>query len=140
MPNYFNGDIREAADSEFEALLGYPIPPADYPTPRRLSWDSTLEDATQSPFGRLLVKIIDLATPVVQNVLGDSIGDTTTVIESLFEMPIRTMAQWSGGFLNAPMAEALVSIFNEENYLRSAWELVKGGAMAAKKAWDLGRE
>jgi len=133
LPSYDSGDIKEASDAEFEALLGYPLPTAGYEGPRRLGRDATLEDAQQSGFGRLLKKIIDLATPIAVKLLGDAIGDPASSIESVFEMPMRTIAQWSGGFLTAEMLDALVSIFNEEKLLCSFLTLVKGGCGAVKK-------
>ena len=133
LPSYASGDIHQAGDDEFEALLGYPLPPANYPAPRRLGWDATLEDAQQSKFGRVLMKIARMALPVMEKVLGESFGDAATQAESAFEMPLRTIAEWSGGFLSADMLDALVSIFNEEKYLQSICTLVKGGAQAVKK-------
>ena len=133
LASYENALVHEVSDAEFEALLGHPIPPANHAVPRRLDLDANLEDAQQSKFGRVLTKIVGMAMPVMEKVLGEAIGDATTMIESAFEMPIRTIAQWSGGFIDRPMADALVSIFNEENYLKSICELVKGAGRAVKK-------
>jgi hypothetical protein len=66
--------------------------------------------------------------------LGDALGDTAAQIESAFEMPIRTIAEWSSGFLDRPMAEALISIFNQENYLQYVCALARGVGRAVKKA------
>ena len=134
LPAYENGLVHGAGDAEFEALLGHPLPPADYAAPRRLDLNANLEDAQQSKFGRVFTKIVRLAIPVAEKFLGETLGDAETMLESVFDMPIRTIAQWSGGFLDRRMAEALVSIFNEENYCRAICELVKGAGRAVKKA------
>jgi len=130
LPSYENGLVHAVSEAEFEALLGYPLPPANFPVPRRLDLDATLDDARQSPFGRLISKIIHWATPMAAKIVGDSFGEAETQINSVFEMPIRTIAQWSGGFIDRPMANALVSIFNREKYLRSICALVKGAGRA----------
>ena len=134
LPSYESAQVHTVSDAEFEALLGYPLPQADYAVPRRLDLDATLDDARQSPFGRLIHKLVHWAMPAMAKVMGDSFGDAAVQIESAFEMPIRTIAEWSGGFLDRPMAEALISIFNRENYLQSICALAKGVGRAVKKA------
>ncbi|MDR2687046.1 MAG: glycoside hydrolase family 3 C-terminal domain-containing protein, partial [Oscillospiraceae bacterium] len=133
LPSYESGLVHGAGDAEFEALLGHPLPPANYAAPRRLDLNANLEDAQQSKFGRVLTKIVRMAIPVAEKFLGEALGDAEMLIQSAFEMPMRSIAQWSGGFLDRPMAEALVSIFNEENYLRSICELIKGAGRAVKR-------
>jgi beta-glucosidase len=134
LPSYENAQVHTVSDAEFEALLGFPLPPADYPSPRRLTLDATLGDARQSPFGRLIFKLVHWATPMAAKAMGGSFGDAETQIEGAFEMPIRTIGEWSGGFLDRPMAEALISIFNRENYLQSICSLARGVGRAVKKA------
>jgi len=134
LPSYENAQVHAVGDAEFEALLGFSLPPADYASPRRLNLDATLTDAQQSPFGRVILKIMRLAIPVMEKVLGEAFGDAATQVESAFEMPIRTIAEWSGGFFDRPMAEALISIFNQEDYLQSICEMAKGLGRAVKKA------
>jgi len=133
LPSYESALVHTAGDAEFEALLGHPLPPADFESPRRLGLDATLTDAKQSPFGQVIFKIITMAIPVAEKLLGEALGDAQSMIESAFEMPIRTIAQWSGGFLDRPMAEALVSIFNRENYCKAVWEMAKGVGRVVRK-------
>ena len=133
LPAYENALVHEVGDAEFEALLGHPLPPTDYTAPRRLDLNANLDDAQQSKFGRVFTKIVRLAIPVAEKFLGETLGDAETMIESVFDMPIRTIAQWSGGFLDRRMAEALVSIFNEENYCQAICDLVKGAGRAVKR-------
>jgi beta-glucosidase len=133
LPSYTAGQAQQVSTAEFEALLGFALPPADLPVPRRLTLDSTIEDAQQSPAGRLLRLLIDHALPLAQLIMGDSIGDLTNTVASTVEMPVHTIAQWSGGFVDAEMADAIVSIFNQEHYLQSLFALAKGGVRAVKK-------
>ncbi|MCL2446633.1 MAG: glycoside hydrolase family 3 C-terminal domain-containing protein [Oscillospiraceae bacterium] len=132
LPCYAQGLVHAIPDCEFEAVLGHEIPLANFPSPRTLTWDSTLEDAQQSPFGRLLMKIIDIAFPIVAGIAKDTIGDASGMKDAVTEMPVRSIAMWSGGLIDRRMVEALVSIFNEEEYLRSACELIAGGVRAVK--------
>ncbi|MDR2753395.1 MAG: glycoside hydrolase family 3 C-terminal domain-containing protein [Oscillospiraceae bacterium] len=134
LPAYRSGQIAGVGAEEFERVLGFTLPAADCPAPCRLGLDSTIEDAArQSPLGRLLFKIISYAQPVAQAITGNAIGDISSALESIPEMPIRTIAMWSDGLVNAEMVDAIVSMFNEEHYLRSIATLAKGGARALKK-------
>ncbi|MCL2194761.1 MAG: glycoside hydrolase family 3 C-terminal domain-containing protein [Oscillospiraceae bacterium] len=133
LPCYAQGLVHAIPDSEFEAVLGHAIPPANFASPRELTWDSTLEDATQSPFGRVIAKIIDFAFPIVCSIAQDTIGDASGMKDTVMEMPVRSIAMWSGGLIDRRMVNALVSIFNEEAYLKSICDLVCGGVRAVKK-------
>jgi len=133
LPSYESGEAHGVSDAEFEALLGRPLPPANLEVPRRLNWDATLEDAQQSKLGRLLMKIITKGLPIGQKLLGDAIGDISGAVEGFLEIPVRSIAEWSGGLFTADMLDAVVSIFNEEKYLQSICALAKGGYQAVKK-------
>ncbi|MCL2106773.1 MAG: glycoside hydrolase family 3 C-terminal domain-containing protein [Oscillospiraceae bacterium] len=132
LPAYQSGEVQQAPAEEFEALLGFPLPPTHPQLPQRLGLDHTIEDARQGRPGRFLYKAVKGVMPLVAKKM-EGLGDTEALIDSVFEMPVRTIALWSGGMLTADMAEALVSIFNEEKYLRSIYTLLKGGAKAVKK-------
>jgi len=132
LPCYAQGLVHAIPDCEFEAVLGHEIPPTNWPVPREMTWDCSIEDAQQSPFGRLLMKIIDFAFPIVAGIAKDTIGDASGMMDAVVEMPVRSIAMWSGGLIDRRMVDALVSIFNEEEYLRSACVLICGGMRAVK--------
>ncbi|MDR0530479.1 MAG: glycoside hydrolase family 3 C-terminal domain-containing protein [Oscillospiraceae bacterium] len=133
LPHYFAGLAHEIGNEEFEAVLGYPLPPANYESPRRLNWDATLEDAQQSKFGRLLMKIISKGLPLAQAMAGDGLGDVSGFIESASEMPIRSIAQWASKFMTARMVDAIVSLYNDEHILSSLWIVAKEGVRSFLK-------
>ena len=132
LPSYGQGLVHSIPDEEFRVVLGHEIPPANLPVPRRLDWDSTIEHAQQSPFGRVLMKIINFAFPIVSEIAGDTIGDASGMLEAVIEMPVRSIAMWSGGLFDRDMVDALVSIFNQEQYLKSFCTLACGGYRAVK--------
>jgi len=127
LSNYFSGNVHHVSDAEFEALLGYPIPPSHYPVPRRMTLDSTLEDAQQGKCGRVIMRVIQLALPFIQKAAGEAVGDTSGFVEAAAEMPVRSLASWASFVIDAPMADAIVSLFNDEKILCSLFTLVKGG-------------
>ena len=134
LPSYENGLAHAVSDAEFEAVLGYVPPPTDHAVPRRLDLNATLEDAQQSKFGRVLSKVIKWGLGQAKKHVGDSLGDVDGMLDSAFEMPIRAVAQWSAGFIDRSMANALISLFNEEDHWKSACTLLKGVGRAVKRA------
>ena len=127
LPDYCSGNVHHVSDAEFEAVLGYPIPPSHYPVPRRMTLDSSLEDAQQGKFGRVIARVIQLALPFVQKAAGNTMGDTSGFVEAAAEMPIRALASWASFIIDAKMADAIVSLFNDEKILCSLFTLIKGG-------------
>ncbi|MDR1927121.1 MAG: glycoside hydrolase family 3 C-terminal domain-containing protein [Oscillospiraceae bacterium] len=131
-PSYQNADLTRVTDAEFEALLGFPLPPAYFEPGHRLTLDSSLEESAQRLPGRLAMKAINLSLPLLGIVLKD-LGDPKSLLAGVTEMPIRTMAEWAHGMINREMAEAMVSLFNEEHCLRSLYTLAKGGLRTVKR-------
>ena len=135
LPGYHSGNVHHVSDAEFEAVLGYPIPPSHYPVPRRMTLDSTLEDAQQGKFGRVVLKVIQFALPFMGKSLGEAMGDLSGMIEAAQEMPVRSIASWASLVIDAKMADAIVSLFNDEKILCSLFTLVKGGIKNGRQAF-----
>ncbi|MDR3314665.1 MAG: glycoside hydrolase family 3 C-terminal domain-containing protein [Oscillospiraceae bacterium] len=134
LPHYRTGEAQKVEAAEFEALLGFRLPPSHYPEGgHRLGWDSTLEDAQQTRFGRGVAYLLNKALPLAGRFLGD-LGSVDAILAGAMEMPVRTMAAWSQGMITAKMADALCNLFNEEQRLKSVVTLAKGGLAAIKKS------
>jgi len=135
LPAYFGGKVHHVSDAEFEAVLGYPIPPTHYPVPRRMTLDSTLEDAQQGKFGRAVMRVIQLAVPFVSKKASDtSIGDLSGFVETATEIPVRSLAIFASKIIDAEMADAIVSLFNDEKIFASLFTIVKGGINNIRKS------
>lgn len=131
LPTYYFGDPSSVSDSEFEKLLCGPIPEADRRPGEKLTLNSTLEDAKECRWGARVMKLVEFIEKSKGLASGDSSG---MIMATLGEMPIRAMACMSGGKLTIDMAEAIVSLLNEENVVDNLKLLGLGGvdAVSAK--------
>ncbi len=135
LPNYQSGDVQQIEAAEFEALLGFALPPTHHPEGgHRMDWDSTLEDAQNTRIGRVIACLVNKALPLAERVIGD-LGSVDAILAGAMEMPLRSMASWSQGVVTAPMTDALCNLFNGEKRVASVITLLKGGLCAVKKLW-----
>ncbi|MDR2525216.1 MAG: glycoside hydrolase family 3 C-terminal domain-containing protein [Oscillospiraceae bacterium] len=134
LPHYESGEAQQVSSAEFEALLGFPLPPAHYPegSRHRLNWDGTLEEAQGTRLGRGIAFFLQKGLPLAGKLIGD-IGSLDAIAEAALEMPFRTMASWSQGMLTADMVDALCNLFNEEHRIKAVGTLLKGGVQAVRK-------
>ncbi|MDR1733858.1 MAG: glycoside hydrolase family 3 C-terminal domain-containing protein [Oscillospiraceae bacterium] len=132
LPHYFAADVENITDAEFELLLGHPIPASDFAPGRRIGWNETLDDAADGKAGRFIGKVIrkslGLLAPLVEE-----LGSPEVLLGSAFEMPVRVIAQWAGGFMDRPMADSFISLLNDEHILKSLFGLGTGAMRGLKR-------
>ena len=58
-PSYYAADVFEVPDSEFETILGRPIPPSVRPEGKPIDLNSPLEDANTTKAGKVINNIIE---------------------------------------------------------------------------------
>ncbi len=109
MPSYFSGMITQVADSEFEALLGHPIPDG--------KWDESrigINDAlcqlyyAKSGIGRLIFRFLDKKIKKMDEQGGAP--DLNTLFQ--YNMPFRAIAKMTGGMVSMKMVYSIVDIMN----------------------------
>ena len=107
LPSYFSGSIKNVPDSEFEALLGHPIPDGH--------WSGTIQanDAiaqlyyAKSLKARCVWKILD-------GMLNKSIekGTPDLNVTFIYNMPIRAIGKMAGGMVSQEMCDGILDIVN----------------------------
>ncbi len=108
MTAYTTGNITNVPDSEFEALLGTPIPDG--------SWGGTLtiNDAlgqmyyAKNGLARLICKV--LSDKIQKNEASGDAPDLNTLFQ--YNMPFRAIAKMTGGAVSMEMVEAIVTLVN----------------------------
>jgi len=127
LADYFSGSIKNIPDSEFEALLGRPIPDG--------RWSGTLEmnDAicqlyyAKSGLARFVYKIMT-------NMLNKSIekGEPDLNITFIYNMPFRGIAKMAGGMCTMEMAEGILTIVNG-HFFKGLGRVIGGFFRSGKK-------
>lgn len=126
-PSYYSGDITHVPDSEFEAVLGYAIPPSERDPSQPLTYTSTFEDAKDvSKWGgrinRLMGKFID----------PDSMAGGIAV-----QSPVKLFIADSMGVFSPDMADGLLLILNEDRFAKGMGKILKGVPGALKRLPNL---
>ena len=104
---YKKADIKAVTDSDFEALLGHPIPDGKW------SGEITENDAlcqlyyAKGAFARFLYKVL---TSLKEK--ADAKGEPNLNIMFIYNMPIRAMAKFSNGIVSKKMAEDILFMVN----------------------------
>lgn len=122
LPAYYSADISHVQDSEFEKLLGHPIPDS--------KWDKNgllgINDAfcqmyyAKSGLARLVYRIL---THIKNQSMKK--GNPNLNVLFIYNMPLRGIAKMTGGMVSMKMAESLLEIVNG-HFFRGIKNLVKG--------------
>ena len=127
MPAYYSGEIQKIEDTEFEALLGHPIPDG--------KWDGELglNDAicqmyyAKSGLARLLYKIL---THMMKK--SEDKGKPDLNIMFIYNMPFRGIAKMTGGAVSMEMAEGMVMVVNG-HFFQGMKKIISGFFTNSKK-------
>lgn len=121
-PSYALGAVQAAPDTEFEALLGCPLPKACMDAGERFTINSCLEDAKDTKWGKRFMGLIEKAA-------GERFAD---YLEAVYTAPVRSVVT------NIPSiteqdALAIVNLLNEERVLPSLLLLLQKAARIKRK-------
>ncbi len=108
-PVYYDGDVRFVTDNQFEAILGFPIPPSDRDKTRPLTSINNLEDASHTKWGKRINKMI--LSVMNRFNKGPSAGMMNAVA---LQTPFRCMLSMSGGLMTLKMMDGLLRLLNGE--------------------------
>lgn len=109
-PSYYNlkNEILNIPLEEFEKLIGYKVPLETKVKPYTLN--SPFRDLKKSFIGRIVYKKLCKLAP---DLVGEIKGDLETFIDNTVgEMPLRGLAEASGGAFSITKAEGLVDLLN----------------------------
>ena len=128
-PAYYTADIAAIDDSQFEAVLGRPIPPRERDKSQKLTIYNNLEDAEHTKWGgkinRLIKKCFALATK--------DDGYNGGMMEAMAtQIPIRNFIQMSMGVFSEDMAEGMLMMINDEGAGKGFAKILGGLPKALK--------
>ena len=116
LPNYAAGNLRNIPDTEFEALLGHPIPDGSLPFYKKnrmvVDYNTTVRELRYAKrwIGRLVGKAIPWFVRVLRK-FGNNVLANTLVM-GVVHQPLRGWSRFSQGGLRMSQLDGLVMIFN----------------------------
>ena len=128
-PAYYSVDVRSVPDAQFEAILGHEIPASTFPEGEKLDLTCSLENATNSKWGKRINALIEKVMDLNFTAGGASSGMMKAMI---LQIPIRNFISMSGGVFTEEMADGLLMILNGESAGKGLGKILKGlgGAIA----------
>ena len=128
-PAYYAADIAAIDDSQFEAVLGRPIPARERDKSQKLTIYNNLEDAEHTKWGgkinRLIKKGFALATK--------DDGYNGGMMEAMAtQIPIRNFIQMSMGVFSEDMADGMLMMINDEGAGKGFAKILGGLPKALK--------
>ncbi len=110
LPHYFNGNVASVPDEEFSALLGRPLPAANWDKSAPLGILDTIgQGSYKKGFARFLFRIVNLVRswfflmqkPIIAN-----------NIMFAMNLPYRALARMTGGAIDRPMLDGILTMAN----------------------------
>ena len=120
MPSYYNADIKNVDDKQFETLLGRKIPDGSW------SGELSMYDAFCQLYyakrwvGRLVYKIL---TSIKKK--SEAKGKPDLNILFIYNMPFYALAKMTGGMVSTEMAQGIVNIWNG-HFFKGVGKVIKG--------------
>ncbi len=101
---------RRFSQADFQALLGYPLPPNKKPRKGHYTLNTPLSEMTDSPIGQRLFRALEQA--MMQMAAGKEHTPAGRMIRRMIaEMPMRSLLMSNGAF-DLPKLEALLMLIN----------------------------
>lgn len=133
-PAYYTADIAAIDDSQFEAVLGRPIPPRERDKSQKLTIYNNLEDAEHTKWGGKINKLIRKGFSLATKDDGYNGG----MMEAMAtQIPIRNFIQMSMGVFSEDMAEGMLMMINDEGAGKGFAKILGGIPKALKNLKNL---
>ena len=129
LASYYLGQVENVPDSQFQTLLGRPIPRRDWDTKAKLTMNDSLSQLfyAKNPVARTAGKILQRKKEKSQEK-----GSPDLNILFIQNMPFRALAKMTGGMVTMDMAASILDICNG-HFFRGAGKTI-GGFFGNRKA------
>ena len=131
-PCYYGADVAAVEDTQFEALLGRPIPLTHRDPSVPLGINNTLEDSMSGKAGGKICKLI----MKIMGMLPDD-GNKDMMEAMALQIPIRCMMSMSMGVFSEKMAGGLLTILNDQGTMKGIGKILSGIGNALKNMKNL---
>lgn len=110
LPHYFNGNVASVPNEEFSALLGRPLPTANWDRSAPLGTLDTIgQGSYKKGFARFLFRMVSLVRScffLIQKPV------TANNIMFAMNLPYRALARMTGGAIDQPMLDGILTMAN----------------------------
>ncbi len=133
-PSYYGANIKNVPDKEFEAVLGHPIPLRDYKSGRKLDMSSSIGDAADTKWGKVVNTMLDTT---MNRILKGSETENAVTKANILDLPIKNYMVTGPDILTEEMYNGLIMMFNGESSGKGLAKIVAGLVNAIKRIPEL---
>lgn len=112
LPSYFAGKASHVSQTEFEHLLGHPVPTATWDRTQPLGYNDTIAQCQYAKgwFARFAFHAMTFAHWFLRKIGKRSTANL--IMMSVYHMPFRGIARMTGGVVNMPMLDGMLMMAN----------------------------
>lgn len=112
LPSYFAGKASHVSQTEFEQLLGHPVPTATWDRTQPLGYNDTIAQCQYAKgwFARFAFHAMTFAHWFLRKIGKRSTANL--IMMSVYHMPFRGIARMTGGVVNMPMLDGMLMMAN----------------------------
>lgn len=129
-PHYYGADIKAVPDKEFETILGHSIPKRVYTAGEKFDMTSSLSDAADTKWGKVIISMLDAA---IDRVIKGSDTERTVVKANTFDVPIKNFVIMGPDVLTEEVCNGLLMMLNGEKSGKGLMKIVSGLTSTLKK-------
>ncbi len=133
LPCYYEGDVKNVSDEDFEKLLGYTLPYKEAVT-EEITINSALEDASGTKAGKF---INDMLIKTFRALSKGNASQEKMMTSMALQIPIRCFISMSMGVFTPEMAEGLCLILNGKGTVKGIGKILSGLKEAVKNIGTL---
>ena len=122
-PSYYGANIKAVPDKEFEAILGRPIPDRVYSAGERFDMTSSLGDAADTKWGKVIISMLDAA---IDRVIKGSEKDRLNVKANTFDVPFKNFITMGPNIVTEEVCNGLLMILNGEKSGKGILKIISG--------------
>ena len=121
--SYYGANIKAVPDKEFEAILGRPIPDRVYSAGERFDMTSSLGDAADTKWGKVIISMLDAA---IDRVIKGSEKDRLNVKANTFDVPFKNFITMGPNIVTEEVCNGLLMILNGEKSGKGILKIISG--------------
>ncbi|MBR3766747.1 MAG: glycoside hydrolase family 3 C-terminal domain-containing protein [Clostridia bacterium] len=133
LPCYYEGNVTQVTDEDFEKLLGYSLPYKNIQN-EEITINSALEDAANTKAGKL---INELLLKTFKTMSKGNLSQEKMMTSMALQIPIRCFISMSMGVFTPEMAEGLCLILNGKGTMKGLGKIASGITTAVKNIGTL---
>ena len=136
LPSYYSGDVQEVSLEEFEELLGYKAPKAEFEFIKKnrmiIHYNTTVAQLKYARgwAGRFFARVINFVMKLLKAFGNPTLANT--IVMGVYHQPMRGLSRMTGGAIHWKQLDGLIMMFNGK-FFKGLHKFFKEGRLINKE-------